>query len=74
MFLKPNVTKDCAARLTFDLKYSPQLNWATYSKLLEMSHYLMECLTPYGAVDFIDVQSFIWVIGGGWDDADSTVS
>jgi hypothetical protein len=74
MFLKPNVTKDCAARLTFDLKYSPQLNWTTYSKLLEMSRFLMDYLAPYGATDFIDVQSFIWVVGGGWDDADRTVS
>lgn len=63
MFLKPAVTKDCAARLTFELNYRTQLNWLTYSKLLEMSEYLLEILRPYGAQDFIDVQSFIWVIG-----------
>jgi len=68
MFLKPRVTQDCAARLTFDLKYSAQLKWVTYRKLLEMSHYLLRELRPYGARDFIDVQSFVWVIGGGWDD------
>lgn len=67
MFLKPEVTQDCAARLTFDLGYRPQLNWLTYAKLLEMSHLLLEELRPYGARDFIDVQSFIWLIGGGWD-------
>lgn len=63
MFLKPTVTQDCAARLTFDLKYTPDLNWTTYSKLLEMSNYLLGLLKPYGARDFIDVQSFIWVVG-----------
>ncbi len=67
MFLKPEVTQDCAARLTFDLNYRPQLNWLTYAKLLEMSRLLLGHLRPYGARDFIDVQSFIWLIGGGWD-------
>lgn len=67
MFLKPQVTQDCAARLTFDLRYSPQLNWVTYERLLAMSAGMLQRLRPYGARDFIDVQSFIWVIGGGWD-------
>ncbi len=67
MFLKPEVTQDCAARLTFDLNYRPQLNWLTYAKLLEMSRFLLDELRPYGAADFIDVQSFIWLIGGGWE-------
>jgi hypothetical protein len=65
MFLKPEVTKDCATRLTFDLGYVPRLNWRTYARLLTMSEYLLEHLRPYGARDYIDVQSFIWVIGGG---------
>jgi hypothetical protein len=42
----------------------PQLNWLTYAKLLEMSGQLLEALRPYGARDFIDVQSFIWMVGG----------
>ncbi|HNZ96676.1 MAG TPA: DUF3553 domain-containing protein [Thermoanaerobaculia bacterium] len=67
MFLKPEVTQDCANRLTFDLDYRPQLNWPTYAKLLEMSGHLLETLRPYGARDYIDVQSFIWLIGGGWE-------
>lgn len=67
MFLKPEVTQDCANRLTFELNYRPQLNWLTYAKLLEMSGHLLETLRPYGARDFIDVQSFIWMVGGGWE-------
>jgi hypothetical protein len=67
MFLKPTVTQDCAARLTFDLKYAPQLNWPTYAQLIKMSKMLLDTLRQYGARDFIDVQSFIWVIGKSWD-------
>lgn len=67
MFLKPEVTQDCAARLTFDLQYRTDLNWTTYAKLLEMSEYLLAYLRPYGARDFIDVQSFIWLIGAAWE-------
>jgi hypothetical protein len=68
MFLKPGVTQDCAARLMFDLQYTTQLNWTTYAKVLEMSEYLLDVLRPYGARDFIDVQSFIWLIGAAWKD------
>lgn len=63
MFLKPEVTKDCADRLAFNLGYSPALNWTTYDRLLTMCSLLMEHLRPLGARDMIDVQSFIWLIG-----------
>lgn len=33
-----------------------------------MSDRLLEELRPHGARDFIDVQSFIWVVGGGLDE------
>lgn len=65
MFMKPEVTKACALSLTFDLNYRSELNWLTYSKLHEMSEQLLERLRPCGARDFIDVQSFIWLIGAG---------
>ena len=67
MFLKPTVTQDCAVGLMFDLQYSPELNWLTYAKLMEMSTFLLEYLRPYGARDFIDVQSFVWLVGAGFD-------
>jgi len=57
MQLKPT------ARLNYDLRYRPELNWETYDRLLEMSRILMERLQPQGARDFIDIQSFIWMIG-----------
>jgi len=65
MFLKPEVSKECADRLAFNLNYTPTLNWLTYQKLLEMSKLLMEHLRPLGAREMIDVQSFMWVIGQG---------
>lgn len=62
MFLKPGATKECAARLRFDLRYDSALNWETYERLMVMSELLLERLRPLGARDFIDVQSFVWVI------------
>jgi hypothetical protein len=63
MFLKPDVTKECAERLNFNLCYDAKPNWLTYSKLLLMCDLLMEQLESLGAKDMIDLQSFIWVIG-----------
>jgi hypothetical protein len=64
MLLKPEMTKVCAERLTYDVLYSSQLNWSTYERLLDMSQILLEKLRRYGAVDFIDVQSFMWLTAG----------
>lgn len=63
MFLKPEVTKQAADRLLFDLRYDSSLNWMTYSQLLNMSKLLFDRLRALGARDLIDVQSFIWVTG-----------
>jgi hypothetical protein len=63
MFLKPEVTKQAAERLAFDLNYDSHPNWRTYRKLLMMGDLLMQRLKPLGARDWIDVQSFIWVVG-----------
>jgi hypothetical protein len=67
MFLKPAVTKIAAETLGFDLKYNPQLNWPTYEALQRMGATYLELLRPFGARDFVDVQSFIWVTCGGYD-------
>jgi hypothetical protein len=66
MYLKPEVTQECAARMMFDLQYSTELVPAPYLPLLEMSRSLLDQLRPLGARDFLDVQSFIWIIGW-WD-------
>ena len=62
IFLKPEPTKACADRLRFELLYDSTLHWVTYERLLEMGTHLLEKLRPLGAKDFIDVQSFMWVI------------
>jgi hypothetical protein len=62
MFLKPGPTQECAARMRFDLQYSADPSWLTYKKLMQMGGQLLERLRPWGARDYIDVQSFIWVI------------
>ena len=62
MFLKPEPTKECAARLRFDLKYDSSLEWETYARLMVLGEQLLERLHPLGARDFIDVQSFMWIV------------
>ena len=49
---------------SFDLLYSTYPKWATYDQLLKLSDQLLERLRPLGARDLIDVQSFMWVVGG----------
>ena len=67
MFLKPLATKAAAAALGFDLQYNAALNWVTYASLLRMGHIYLGLLREMGARDFVDVQSFILVVGGGYD-------
>jgi hypothetical protein len=67
MFLKPLATKAAAAALGFDLQYNAALNWVTYASLLRMGHIYLGLLREMGARDFVDVQSFIFVVGGGYD-------
>ena len=66
MFLKPGVTAEAAESLSFDLRYDPQPNWKTYESLLRMGSAYRELVHYLGLRDFIDVQSFIWVAGGGY--------
>lgn len=66
ILLKPDITKRAADSLGFDLHYDPIPNWTTYEALLRMCKTYLEFLQPLGAKDFIDVQSFIYVAGGGY--------
>ena len=67
MFLKPERTQVAAEALGFDLHYDASLNWKTYEALLRMGEVYLKLLRNRGAKDFIDVQSFIFVGGGGYD-------
>ena len=58
------MTRRVAETFSFDLLYTPRPNWTTYSRLLQLSEHLLVRLRPLGAVDLIDVQSFMWIVGG----------
>jgi hypothetical protein len=62
MLLRPSVSQQAALRFGFELNYAPRPNWRTYSALLTMSQQLLKELSPLGARDLIDVQSYMWVI------------
>lgn len=68
MFLKPQVTKRAAESLGFDLKFDSTPNWKTYEALLRMAKTYLDLLRPLGAIDFLDVYSFFFISGGGYDD------
>lgn len=61
MFFRPTPTREASDRLAFELNYKSDLNWLTYSSVLAFSKWLLGQLRQYGAKDFIDVQSFVFV-------------
>lgn len=67
MFLKPEITKHAAALTKAELNYRSDLNWLTYSCLLEFAKYLKDELVAMemNPRDMIDVQSFMWCITPG---------
>jgi len=71
MFLKPTVTRDFAERIghPFQYQYDAELNPAVYKSLLALTDDARAGLADLKPVDNIDVQSFIWVVGG-YTDAD----
>jgi hypothetical protein len=65
MFLKPEVSKDFAARVghRFASDYEARLDIAVYDSLLDLVARTEAELAELAPRDRIDVQSFIWVIG-----------
>ena len=63
IFLKPNVTKDAAARYGFDFHYESRPSWEVYSQLLRFAETINSDFKAKGPRDMIDIQSVIWVIG-----------
>ena len=64
MFLKPEVTKDFAARVghRFAADYEPRLDIEVYECLLDLVAKTEDQLVELRPRDRIDVQSFIWVV------------
>jgi hypothetical protein len=65
IFLKPMVTKLAAKKYQFDFVYQSKPNWNTYQSLLSFASRIKKDLKTMGLVakDYIDLQSFIWVMG-----------
>ena len=63
MFLKPNVTRNAAARYGADLPYDPRPTWLTYRALLTLASVVRSDLGDLQPRDLIDIQSFLWVQG-----------
>ncbi|MEX2209087.1 MAG: hypothetical protein WEF50_22950 [Myxococcota bacterium] len=59
LILKPDVSKNAAERLRFDLVYHAEPNARTYEKLQRMASALLERLAPLGARDLIDVHAYL---------------
>lgn len=69
MFLKPEVTKDFAARVghPFIHAYQPQLDYGVYESLLDMMQTTRAEIADLGPRDYIDIQSFVWTVGAYTD-------
>ena len=63
IFLKPNVTRNAAARYGVEFPYEPRPNWNTYRALLKLAAAVRADLADLRPRDLIDIQSFLWVQG-----------
>lgn len=75
MFLKPNVTRDFAERVghRFARSYEAALNPTVYEDLLDLAQTTRRELSALAPRDFIDIQSFIWIVGA-YDETDVPAS
>ena len=73
MFLKPEVTKDFALRVghSFADEYDAKLDLRVYQSLLGLVAKTEKEIADLHPKDYIDVQSFIWVIGAYKDGQDA---
>lgn len=63
IFLKPRVTKIAAEKYQYDFKYQSRPNWETYKGYLDFADQVWTDNVDLRPRDFIDLQSFIWVLG-----------
>ena len=66
MFCKPTVTQDFAQRIGHEFQhvYQPGINGEVYASLMDLADLTLAATRPLGAEDYVDVQSFIYVVGG----------
>ena len=63
MFLKPTVTKIAARKYDYPFSYQTKPNWNTYQSLLHFADEVRKDTMSYRPKDYIDLQSFMWVLG-----------
>lgn len=66
MFCKPTVTQDFAQRIghAFQYVYDAEISGPVYQSLMDLAEQTLAATRYLGAEDYIDVQSFIYVVGG----------
>jgi hypothetical protein len=62
-YLKPTVTRRAAEKYGFNLRYSSRPSWETYKSVLEFAAQVKKDTAALRPKDYIDLQSFIWVLG-----------
>ena len=63
IFLKPRVTQRAAEKYGYPFEYRAGPNWKTYQSLLDFAEQVREDTSDLHPRDYIDLQSFIWVMG-----------
>ena len=63
IFLKPRITQIASKKYAFDFQYKSKPNWNTYKSLLDFAGQIRKDTADLKTQDFIDLQSFIWVMG-----------
>jgi hypothetical protein len=66
VFIKPSYLRDAAEAADFDIHYRSAPNPETYASVQEFYRALWPTVQSMGGRDWIDVQSFIHIAGGGY--------
>jgi hypothetical protein len=63
IFLKPRITQIAAKKYGYNFDYKSKPNWNTYKSLIDFAEQIRKDVSDLSPHDYIDVQSFIWVMG-----------
>lgn len=63
IFLKPRVTQVAAENYRYPFYYTSKPQWETYQSLLDFAEQVGKDVQSLKPRDYIDLQSFIWVLG-----------
>ncbi|HEU4633166.1 MAG TPA: hypothetical protein VFS22_04230 [Flavisolibacter sp.] len=63
IFVKPRVTQVAAGKYQYNFVYKSRPNWETYQSMLDFAEQVRRDVRDLKPQDYIDLQSFIWVMG-----------